>query len=551
MERTDLLFVGGTVFDGLDRLPGVDALAVSDGLVTEIGTSTELRARADGGTRIIDLRGRFLCPGLQDAHVHPLAAGILETWCDLRSAADQEQVLKLVRAYAEGNPEEPWIVGGGWTSSLFPGGRPSAELLDSVVPDRPVYLLGADLHDAWVNSVALDRAGVTSETPNPAHGRIVRDPLGHPTGLLQESAADLVSRLLPELEPGHVRSALLAAQRGLHEYGVTAWQDALVGPYLGLADPLPAYLELADAGALTGRVSLALWWDPERGTEQIDILLHRTKLAQRAGLRANTVKIMQDGICENGWAALIAPYANGRDSGGGRLSPEELASAVTALQKAGLSVHFHAVGDRAVRECLDAVAAAKTRAPGFSPRHRIAHVQLVAPADLGRFAELGVTAVVQPLWAAEIPATREVFGPLIGADRIERQYPLASLAEHGARLAAGSDWPVSSPNPVWGMYVAVTRRPSLSSAPWLGPDDANRVLNPAERLSSRDILRAYTSGAAHVTGVPGILREGAIADLTVLSRNVLTHDAHGWEDARADLTLVGGVPVHDPLQEVA
>ncbi|MEE2037674.1 amidohydrolase [Nocardiopsis sp. CT-R113] len=550
MEGNDLLFVGGTVFDGLDRVPGADALAVSGGRITGIGASTNLRARAARGTRIVDLRGRLLSPGLQDAHVHPLPAGILETWCDLRPAAEQGQALEMVRAYSEDNPEEPWIVGGGWASSLFPGGRPTAGILDAVVPDRPVYLLGADLHDAWVNSTALARAGITSATSDPVHGRIVRDSLRRPSGLLQETAADLISRLLPDPGQDRIRSALLAAQRTLHGFGFTAWQDALVGPYLGLADPLPAYLELAEAGALTGRISLAMWWDPAKGDDQVDGLLHRAQLARRAGLRADAVKIMQDGICENGWAALISPYANGRDSEGGRLDPWQLASAVAALQDVGLSAHFHAVGDRAVRECLDAVSAARARSVPPAPGHQIAHAQLVDPSDLGRFADLGVTAVIQPLWAAEVPATREVFGPLIGTDRIERQYPFASLLRHGARLAASSAWPVSSPHPLWGMYVAVTRSPSLPSAPWLGPEDAGRVLNPSERLSARDILRAYTSGAAHVTRASGRLRTGAPADLTVLSLDVLAHDAQSWNDARADLTLVGGAPVHDPLEEL-
>ncbi|KOX11355.1 hypothetical protein ADL05_23640 [Nocardiopsis sp. NRRL B-16309] len=549
----DLLFVGGPVFDGHDLIPNANAVAVRKGRIEAVGTSSDLSSYARGSTRVVDLGGRLLCPGLQDAHVHPLAGGIIDTWCDLREAADPERTLELVRAYALRDPQAPWVVGFGWTSSIFPGGLPTAKLLDTAVPDRPVYLLGADMHDAWVNSAALDVAGIGTDTPDPRHGRIARDGRGRPTGTLHETAVDLISGHLPPLTAERVEDALLTAQKRLHEYGITAWQDALVGPYMGLPDPFPAYLELARKKKLTGRVSLALWWDPGRGVGQLDELLHRRDLARKSGLRAETVKIMQDGICENGWAALISPYTNGWSPGSGRLESRELVRAVSALEREGFSVHFHAVGDLAARECLDAVREARATTPGphDRPRHQIAHLQLVAPDDLPRFTELGITAVVQPLWAAETPATREVFGPLIGEERIERQYPFGSLLAYGTRLAAGSDWPVSSQNPLWGMYVAVTRLPSVPSAPWLRPEDAQRALNPAERLSVIDALRAYTSGAGHVTGTAATLAPGSPADLAVLSHDVVTLGPQALEAARADLTLVGGHLVHDPHQELA
>ncbi|WP_260329410.1 amidohydrolase [Actinoplanes lutulentus] len=487
----------------------------------------------------------MVMPGFQDAHVHPLAAGLLEMWCDLRPAADTAGYADLIRDYAARHPELPWIVGGGWYSAFFPGDEPTAAELDRIVPDRPVYLLGSDLHDAWVNSAALSAAGITAGTPDPAGGRIARTTGGAPAGTLHEAAADLVARHLPPLDDATVRQALLTAQRTLHRNGITAWQDALVGAYLGLPDPLPQYLELARRGELTGRVTLALWWDPARGPEQVPELRERRAAADSAGLSAGHVKIMQDGICENGWAALLSPYLDRAVTRPGRLSAGELTEAVVALDRAGFAVHFHAVGDRAVRECLDAVAVARRDPEARHGRHQIAHVQLVADADLPRFAELGVTAIVQPLWAAEIPGMRERYDKMIGPERTGRQYPFGSLLRAGAALAAGSDWPVSSPNPLWGAYVAATRLPALASAPWLGPGFTGVPFNPGERISGTEILHAYTSGSAQVTHGTAALTPGSPADLVVLDRDVVALGDESLGEAVVDLTIREGACVYD------
>jgi predicted amidohydrolase YtcJ len=545
--NADLILRGGRVLGA----GSADAIAVNRSRILAVGDSAEVGELADSGTRIIDTTGRMVMPGFQDAHVHPLAAGLLRTWCDLRDAADAGDCLSRIGDYAARHPGLPWIVGGGWYSAFFAGGTPTAAELDRVVPGRPVYLLGSDLHDAWVNSAALAVAGLGPGTPDPVRGRIARRPDGVPAGTLHESAADLVGRHLPAPDGARVRQALLAAQRTLHAHGVTAWQDALAGPYLGLPDPLPEYLALARAGELTGRVSLALWWDPARGLDQLADLRERRAAAESAGLRAGTVKIMQDGICENGWAALLTPYLDGSATPPGRLDTGALTRAVVALDEAGFAAHFHAVGDRAVRDCLDAVAASRRNPRSGAGRHQIAHVQLVAESDRPRFAELGVTATVQPLWAAEIPGMRERYEKLLGADRTGEQYPFGSLLRAGARLAAGSDWPVSSPNPLWGAYVAATRLPALASAPWLGPDFAGVPFNPAERIGVADILTAYTAGSAYVSHGTAALTPGAPADLVVLDRDVVALGADSLGEATVDLTIREGVSVHDRRGEWA
>ncbi|MDX3612454.1 amidohydrolase [Streptomyces europaeiscabiei] len=537
----DIILTGGRVF-GSDA---ADTIALRGDRVLAVGSAREVWADVGHDAEVIGTHGRLVMPGFQDAHVHPLAAGLLESWCDLRAAVDAVDALERIQAYARQHTDLGWIVGGGANSAFFSGSTPAVDLLDKVVRDRPVYLLGSDLHDAWVNSTALTRAGIGTHTPDPPFGTIVRDHRGRPTGLLHEAAAALVGRHIPVPDRAALENALLTAQSILHRHGLTAWQDALVGPYLGLPDPLPAYVALAGRGELTGAVSLALWWDPGRGLEQVDELCARREQARAVGLPADHVKIMQDGICENGWAALLSPYLDRSVTPPGKLHPAQLREAVSALVRADFSVHFHAVGDRAVRECLDAVQAAGR---SFERRHHIAHVQLVADADLPRFAELDVTANVQPLWAAEIPHMRETYEPMLGTHRVDSQYQFASLARAGTRLAAGSDWPVSSPNPLWGAYVAVTRLPALASAPWLGPGYSPDPLNPDERIGMPDILRAFTTGTGHLHQHPATLTPGAPADVVVLDLDVLREGPDALCEAQVDLTIAAGQCVYDRLQ---
>lgn len=536
----DVLLTGSRVF-GREH---ADSVALRRGQVYSVGTFGDLQGLVTSATKVVHTEGRLIMPGFQDAHVHPLAAGLLESLCDLRDAVDAADSLTRIRAYAARNPDLPWIVGGGWTSAFFPGRSPTAELLDTAVSDRPAYLMGSDMHDAWVNTAALTCAGVGAHTPDPPHGTIARDRRGNPIGTLHEAAAELVGRQVPPLDEAILATALRVAQRTLHRYGITAWQDALVGPYLGLPDPLPAYLALGRQGNLTGRISLALWWDPGRGLEQLEELCERRELARGANLRADHAKIMQDGICENGWAALLTPYLHRSASRPSRLDADRLRKTVMALDRAGFSAHFHAVGDRAVRECLDAVQAAR-HSSDQGRRHHIAHVQLVADEDLPRFAELDVTATVQPLWAAEIPQMRKTYEPMLGAARVDRQYPFGSLLRAGARLAAGSDWPVSSPNPLWGAYVAVTRLPALASAPWLGPDYRAIPLNTSEGIGVSDILHSYTEGTAHLHKYPATLTAFSPADIVVLDRDVVQADPSSLGEAHVDLTFVGGRCVYD------
>ncbi|MFF5027419.1 amidohydrolase [Streptomyces collinus] len=537
--HADLLFTGGPVLTPEGRT--ATAVAVTGDRVTAVGHD-ELRELAGPRTEVVDLAGRLLLPGFQDAHVHPVPAGLELTQCDLSGLTTAEETVAAVRAYAEAHPDRAWVLGGGWSMEAFEGGVPTRALLDAVVPDRPVYLPNRDHHGAWVNSRALELAGIDRNTPDPADGRIERDASGAPNGTLQEGAMRLVGELAPAATAAERLAALLHAQRHLHALGITAWQDALVGDFLGMDDPAGAYLTAARDGSLTARVTGALWWDRDRGAEQIPELVAKRAEFSHGRFRAGTVKLMLDGVAENHTAALLDPYLDRcgcatANRGKSFIHPERLPTYVTELDALGFQCHFHALGDRAVRDALDAVEAARTANGPSDTRPHLAHLQVVHPDDVPRFARLGATANIQPLWAAHEPQMDELTIPFLGAERAAWQYPFGALLRSGARLAAGSDWPVSSPDPLHGVHVAVNRVEPGGGAP---------VFLPDERLSLADALTAYTAGSAYVNHLDdgGRVAVGALADLVVLDRDPFAGPPEEIAETRVALTYVGGERVH-------
>ena len=436
--------------------------------------------------------------------------------------------------------------------SAFPGGAPTAVDLDAVVPDRPVFLPNRDHHGAWVNTRALEVAGVGRSTPDPPDGRIERDVDGRPTGTLHEGAMALVVASIPATDPEERHRGLLAGQAHLHEVGVTGWQDAILGAYAGMDDPSEAYLRAARSGDLTGHVVGALWWDRERGEEQVADLVARRAAFTHGRLRATSVKIMQDGVAENGTAALSSPYLDRcghptANRGHSFVEAEALCLHVARLHLEGFQVHVQAIGDRGVREALDAFELATRVAPHAGhrePRHHIAHLQLVHPGDLPRFAALGVTANAQMLWACLDDQMVELTLPVLGAERAGWQYPFGALDRTGAHLAAGSDWPVSTPDPLAAIHVAVNRRAYGAS----GPEGEESFL-PDQALSLERAFAAYTSGSARINhrDEAGSLRPGAVADLVVLDRDPFVGPPEEIGATRVRSTWVDGRVVARPL----
>jgi predicted amidohydrolase YtcJ len=464
MTSETTVLTGGTIHIDAER--SVAALAVRRDRVLAAGSAEQVLAVA-GPHRRTDLDGRTVVPGFVDAHVHPVGAGLGLLQCGLGAMSDAAEALDRIGRYAEANPDLPWIVGGGWSMEWFPGGTPARHELDKVVPDRPAIFINRDGHGAWVNSAALRLAGVDAGTADPADGRIEREPDGTPQGTLHEGAMDLVARHQPEVGEAGVDAALSAAQQHLHALGVTGWQDALVGAYSTFPDPTAGYLRAVANGTLTARVVGALWWDRARGLEQIEELQHRrVEVAAPGGsgsFRTITVKMMLDGVAENFTADMLEPYLDScgcptANTGLAHIDPELLQEAVVRLDALGFQVHFHALGDGAVRQALDAVEAARRANGAGDNRHHLAHLQVVHDDDVPRFAALGATANIQALWAAHEPQMDELTIPFLGPERARRQYPFAGLVSAGARLCAGSDWPVSSADPLAAMHVAVNRR---------------------------------------------------------------------------------------------
>jgi len=536
----DLVLRGGRVFTADAARTWAEALAVRGGRIVAVGGDRDVRPMIGAGTRVIELRGRTVTPGFGDSHVHPPMAGMARIQCDLHDLHGKDAYLETIAAYAAANPDVEWITGGGWSLSDFPGGLPNREDLDRIVGNRPVFLPNRDGHDAWVNTEALARAEIWKGTPDPEDGRIARDEDGTPSGTLHEGAMDLVGRLVPEATSDDLRRATLESQRYLHSLGITNWQDAWVTPV-----EEAAYRALGESGELTARVVGGLWWERGGGLDQIDALVGRRARGPAGRYHPTSVKLMVDGIVENQTASMVEPYVDAHghatdNRGKDFIDPEVLKEVVVRLDALGFQPHFHALGDRAVRQALDAVEAAR-RANGWSDtRPHLAHLQVIHPDDLPRFRQLGALANLQPLWAVLEEQMTELTLPVLGPVVSARQYPFRSLRRHGATLVMGSDWSVSTPDPFAQMEVAVNR---------VSPEarGMGEPFLPGERLELVDILTAATAGSAYAQHLDeaGVLAVGRLGDIAVLDRDLFDRGAGEIGDTRVVGTFIEGVAVFE------
>lgn len=505
------LFTGGLIWTGSSD---TDALLVIDGNVRAAGAEARALASEIASVAQVDLDGGFLMPSFGDGHAHPLYGGLEAVGPPIRGCATVDEIVLAVKQFAADNPGEEWIVGASYDSSLAPDGLFDSRWLDAAVPDRPVVLRAWDYHTVWCNSVAIERAGITADTPDPVIGEIPHRADGSVLGTLREwGAMDLVSAVMPRRDEKLRVSALGTAADYFLARGVTWVQDAWVEP----AD-VATYVAAARAGALRMRFNLALYADPRHFDSQVEQFSESRRLVEQTGsplLTAHTVKFFADGVIENETGALLAPYCSGLHSHGLRTwEGDSLADAARRVDELGLQIHIHAIGDAAIRQALDAIEYAITHNPDRDRRPVIAHVQLADDADLGRFAELGVIPNMQPLWAQMDSLMTVLTVPRLGVERSDKQYRMRSLTTSGAPLALGSDWPVSSGAPLEGIAVAVSRRTASG--------DPEGGWTPHEILPIDDTLAAYTAGVAYqafAEGRWGRIISGANADLVWLDRD--------------------------------
>ncbi len=554
MTNADVVYLGGTIRTMDPASPTTNAVAVISGAIAAVGTEA-CEAITGPTTEVVELENRTMIPGFHDAHAHPVLGGLNLMQCNLDDIHGFRPYLDRIAAYGHEHPDEEWILGSGWYGDVFEGGFPHRRDLDSVIADRPAAFTSHDAHGTWVNSRALELAGVTRDTPDPDGGRIVRDSEGEPTGLFLESAAKLVSDLFPAPTESDVERALVSSQEYFHSLGIVGWQDAGVGILTGSPhDTYLPYISLARDGRFSSKVTGALWWDRNVPySEQIETIRERraeVKALDRnraaGGLQTTVVKIMLDGVCENLTGALKRSY-RGHDHEHGLLmfTADELNEIVRGLEDNDFDIHIHAVGDEALRVAVDAL----TQRGGVSSdrRHQIAHLDIADPVDLGRMAEQGLIANVQPLWARKDSVLVETKLPLLHEDQQSHHFIFGSMRDAGVILAFGSDWPVSSPDPVWGSHVAVNR-----TAPHHDPHGQDLIaqtdpLLADEALTVEEALRAYTLNAAYANGyddVSGSITLGKSADFAILDRDPYGVDRAEIGDIIVDMTISAGKVVY-------
>jgi len=552
-KGAELVLVNGKIRTPAHPSGYTQAAAISGGVIQALCGDGEIRDFIGSYTRVVDLRGRLAIPAFGDAHVHPIQGGLESLRCNLANLKSRQEYLAAIAAYSETLPPSAWILGGGWSMPAFPGGTPTAADLDTVTGGRPAFLPNRDHHTAWVNSAALAIADVTESTPDPADGRIERDGQRNPTGALHDGAMRIVADYLPPPSQAELTAALLAAQRHLHSLGITSIQDACVGDAgeIGIPDTFATYRSAATDRLLTCRVTGALWWDRFRGLHQLDTLQARREEADGGGyFRATSVKLMLDGVCETFTAAMGAPYLDGHGhvtdhAGSLFIEPDELTEAAGRLADLGFQMHFHAIGDRAVSVALDALAALP-ESQRISGRHHIAHLQFISPADVERFSKLRVTGNFQPLWACKDEQNDQLTLPFVGLERANWQYRIGSLLRLGTRVAFGSDWPVSSADPLQELHVAVNR---MLSARLGEPGTAETTvpLLPAEAIGVDAAVDAFTKGVAYVNHeeeVAGTLEPGKVADFAVLDQDLYAIPRNAIGDTSVALTIASGQVVH-------
>ena len=533
----DTVVTNARIYTVNSQQPWAEALAIRGDKILAVGSAKDVAAYRGPATKVIDAQGRLVLPGFTDCHIHFMDGSMGLTQVDLNGTKSIAEIQKRVKDYAAAHPKEPWITGMGWTYPTFgPSALPDKKFLDEVVPARPVYLVAFDGHTSWANSKALAAAGITRETPDPPNGKIVRDEKGEATGALKESAGDLVSKLLPKPS----REERLAALRlGIHE----ANKFGLVRVHSAGQDFewLDLYDELRHSGELTVRFYVAYFLDPPQLTpDAIEKIEQARRTYRDEWISGGVVKTMLDGVVEGHTAAMLAPYSDDPTQSGKLFwDPAKYKEAVTELDRRGLQIFTHAIGDKAVRLALDAYQEAAEANHTQDARPRIEHIETITAQDIPRFGKLSVIASFQPLHAYPDEDTLNIWVRNVGPERAQRAWVWHSIESTGGLLAFGSDWPVVTLKPWPGVQNALTRQTTEGDPPggWI----------PKERISLADAIKGYTLGAAfagHREKTEGSLEPGKLADLIVLSQDLFKIEPTDIGKTEVLLTMVGGKVVY-------
>ena len=525
----DLVLRGGRVWAGKGR-PAATAIAVKDGRVAALGSDADVQPLIGPGTRVVDLHGRLVVPGFNDAHVHFLSGGFGLLSVDLRDARDEQDFAARIGAHARTLPKGTWIQEGNWDHEAWPSKTlPTRQLIDAVTPDHPVFVQRLDGHMALANSLALRLAGVTRESKDPDGGTIVRDAAGEPTGILKDNAEELVTRAIPEPSREMNLRAARAALKEAARVGVTTIQDN------SSVDALRTYQDLRAAGELTAR--FYVWRYASSALEPLEKAGLRTGLGDE-WIRLGALKILSDGSMGSGTAAFFDPYTDDPKTSGLLLYPvPELERLIREADAAGFQLAVHAIGDRANSLVLDAFEKAAAANPARERRFRIEHAQVVRKADLARYRRLGVIASIQPSHGIDDMRWAE---RRIGRERSRDAYNVRSFTEAGIPVAFGTDWFVEPLDPRLGLYAAVTRERPEGGPPggWF----------PEEKIALEDALDLYTRGSAYAEFAEkekGTLDPGLLADLVVFAADLFRIPPREILTTPVDFTVAGGRVVFD------
>jgi len=537
-NAADMVVLHGRIYTLDSKQPWAQALAIRGDKIVAVGDDASIGKFRGPDTKVIDAAGQLVLPGFVDCHIHFMDGSLSLGRVNLEGAKDVAEIQQRLREYAAKHPGNEWLLGRGWDYAMFGAAAlPDKKYLDEIFPDRPVFLEGYDGHTYWANSKALALTGITRDTPDPPNGVIVRDPSTHEaTGALKEAAQDLVAKAAPELTRAERLAALRAGIHWANENGLTRVHSAG-----GDFPRLELYDELRRHGDLTLRFYIAYFMDPpEMRPQDVDAIENARKKYHDAWIDTNAVKFMVDGVIESHTAAMIEPYSDDPTLKGKLFwDPAKYSSAVAELDKRGLQLFTHAIGELGVRTALDAYQHAEEVNHTSDRRPRIEHIETVTAADIPRFGKLGVIASMQPLHSYPNADTLEIWARNAGPDRASRAWSWKSIADAGGRYAFGSDWPVVTLNPWYGLQTAVTRQ-TREGTPAAG-------FVPSQRLTVAQAVEGYTLGAAFAgrrEKTEGSLEKGKLADVIIVSQNIFEIDAHKISETKVRTTIVGGQVVY-------